>query len=769
MPPLVRAPGWPGGAPTWTSSAKDVVTTALGPSRTWVTLGYGIVNEIYWPWTGQPQIRDLGFIVAGGGRWFEVKRVRRYLVDVPKPYIPLPRITHEGEAYRLELEVIPDPARDTVLIQFNLTGENLKLYALLAPHLDGSGTHNNARAGECLTAWKDNAALCLASDSCFSRSSAGYVGSSDGWQDFSRNGAMTWTYALAEDGNVALMGELAQSRGVLALGFADSLEGAHTLAHSSLSERFDVIRERFVAGWEEWAQTVKIPDAPPAVREEAYLSATVVQVHQDRTYPGAIVASLSVPWGNTSDSSGGYHLVWPRDAVEASLALLAVGKIDAAQRTLAYLIAIQRADGSWSQSCFPDGRAYWSGVQLDEVAFPMLLAAKLREMGALGRLEGVATMVRRATGYLVASGPISPQDRWEETAGISPFTLGLVIASLVGGSDFLDDDEAGYVLSLTDYWNDRLEDWTYSEGGPLTPSFGIDGYYVRIGPSPAQCGLRGRIELRNRNGGSIEATRLIGMEYLYLVRLGLRRADDRRIQNTLEVSEALLRVDTPAGVAYHRYNEDGYGEHEDGSPFDGSGIGRAWPLLTGERGHYDLLAGRDPLPYLEMMARMTGPGGLIPEQVWDAPPIPDQGLALGNPTGAAMPLVWAHAEFLKLLVARGQGKPIELLHAVQDRYREGPRAGTAWHWRHELPFEGLPADRDLVIESPTPFKLRIGFDGWTNASDATSAPLPFGRHGVRLRSADLTDRDTLDFTFYFIQDNRWEGVDHQVLLGQRCP
>jgi glucoamylase len=249
----------------------------------------------------------------------------------------------------------------------------------------------------------------------------------------------------------------------------------------------------------------------------------------------------------------------------------------------------------------------------------------------------------------------------------------------------------------------------------------------------------------------------------------LRRADDRRIQNTLQVSEALLRVDTPAGVAYHRYHEDGYGEHEDGSPFDGSGIGRAWPLLTGERGHYELQAGRDPLPYLEMMARMTGPGGLIPEQIWDAPPIPDRGLVPGEPTGAAMPLVWAHAEFLKLLVARREGQPIELLRSVQHRYRHPPRAGTAWHWRHGLPFEGLPADRDLVIEATAAFKLHLGFDGWSKVRDEASAPLPFGRHGVRLRSTDLTGRDTLDFAFYFIQDNRWEGVDHHVRLGQRCP
>jgi glucoamylase len=182
------APGWPGIAPTWTSSAKDMVTTALGPSRVWATLGYGIVNEVYWPSAGRPQIRDLGFIVAGRSEWHEVKRVARYQLSLPEPYIPLPRIVHEGEGYRLELEVSPDPLRDAIVVAFRLTGEDVTLYALLAPHLDGSGWHNNARANGDLLAWKDCNALHLTSDCGFSRTSAGYVGYSDGWQDFSRHG-----------------------------------------------------------------------------------------------------------------------------------------------------------------------------------------------------------------------------------------------------------------------------------------------------------------------------------------------------------------------------------------------------------------------------------------------------------------------------------------------------------------------------------------------------------------------------------------------------
>ena len=208
MPSLSTAPGRPGSRPTWTSSAKDMVITALGTSRVWITLGYGIVNEVYWPGTGKPQIRDLGFIVAGPSGWFEVKRVNRYRISVPPHFLPLPQVIHEGDGYKLVLEVTPDPLRDVVLISFRLTGDGMRPYVLLAPHLDNGGEHNNARAGKDLGAWKGENALCLLSDCSFSRSSAGYVGVSDGWQDFYQNGRMTWTYGEAADGNVALLGDL---------------------------------------------------------------------------------------------------------------------------------------------------------------------------------------------------------------------------------------------------------------------------------------------------------------------------------------------------------------------------------------------------------------------------------------------------------------------------------------------------------------------------------------------------------------------------------
>jgi hypothetical protein len=239
----VNAPGWPGLPPTWTSSDKDLVGTALGPGRVWYTLGHGILDEVYWPSCSTPQIRDLGFIVAGDGFWAEVKRENRYELSTPAPDVPLPTVVHRHERYRLELEVLADPLRDVVLVHYRLEGKGLKLYALLAPHLEGSGHGNSAEVQpQGLAAMTPDAGLWLAADRGFSRASAGYVGASDGWQDFHRHGAMTWHHDAAPNGNVALIGELADNEGVLALGFADTVEGARTLALSSLACGFEAAR-----------------------------------------------------------------------------------------------------------------------------------------------------------------------------------------------------------------------------------------------------------------------------------------------------------------------------------------------------------------------------------------------------------------------------------------------------------------------------------------------------------------------------------------------
>jgi glucoamylase len=756
--------GRPGIAPTWSSSDKDLVMTALGPSRIWATLGHGIINEVYWPATGEPQIRDLGFILARDGEWIELKRALHYRISQPRPHVPLATIVHEGPGYRLTLEVVPDPARDVLLISYVLEGD-FALHVLLAPHLAGSGTGNTAWVTNALFATRGDCALCLAASPPFRRASAGYVGASDGWQDFARNGRMTWTFARAEDGNVALMGEAGASSGLIALGFSLTPEGAHTLAASSLSEGLDAARAQFEAGWTDWADRLQLPSVPPSpdgtMEQASWLSAVVLKTHEDHTFPGAVVASLSVPWGSSSNSSGGYHLVWTRDAVEAAFGFLATGQRDDAERVLAYLGATQLPDGHWPQNFYPDGRPFGGGVQLDETAFPMLLAGKLVEDG-VPRVEGMRELVARAAEYIAWAGPCTPEDRWEENWGNSPFTLAVVVAALVGAAPILGGAAGEYALSLADYWNERIEEWCYVEDTALSRELGVPGYYVRIG-APAARGVVNRIEIHNRAGVSERRDALIGMEFLALVRFGLRRALDPRIRDTLKVADATLRVETPSGPLYHRYNGDGYGEHADGRPFDGTGIGRAWPLLTGERGHLALALGEDPAPYLRTMLRTAGRFGLLPEQAWDAAPIPARGLLPGRPSGGAMPLVWAHAEFLQLLAGRERGRPIQLLQAVAERYDGLRPAASVWHWRRSESFAGLPRGRALLIEDREPFTLHYAFDGWNGVVDREAERQGLGLFGVRFDAGELAGRGEVNFTFRFATG--WEGRDYRVVLG----
>jgi glucoamylase len=291
----------------------------------------------------------------------------------------------------------------------------------------------------------------------------------------------------------------------------------------------------------------------------------------------------------------------------------------------------------------------------------------------------------------------------------------------------------------------------------------VAGYYVRIAAPEKDGGLTGRVHLRNRRGETIRASALVSMDFSYLTRLGLRDPRDPRIRDTIAVADALLRVATPSGPVYRRYNDDGYGEKADGSPFDGSGVGRLWPILCGERGHLALQSGEDPLPYLETMMRCASRGGLLPEQVWDSAPIPARGLAPGRPSGSAMPLLWTHAEYLKLLVARDRGKPIELLKAIEDRYSARPPSAHTWHWRAEAPFARLARGRSLAVEHRGPFVLRYGFDGWQTPAERTAVSAPFGLWTVTFRPEELEAHAALQFTRRF--DGGWEGVDHEVTLG----
>ena len=477
-----------------------------------------------------------------------------------------------------------------------------------------------------------------------------------------------------------------------------------------------------------------------------------------------MVASLSVPWGESSSSRGGYHLVWARDLVESAGALVAVGALAEARQVLVYLMSTQQGDGHWLQNQWLGGKPFWQGIQLDEAAFPVLLAAALAERDALGGLD-VRDMVRRALAFIASQGPVTSQDRWEENTGINTFTLAVLIAALVEGSRFLDGREAECALMLADSWNARLDEWTWASDTRLARALGVPGYYMRTAPADVLLHDGAKQEellIRNRApDAEVAADEQLAIDCLQLARFGLRAHDDPMMAASARAIDALLRTETPAGAVWHRYNGDGYGEHDDGAPFDGTGKGRGWPLLTGERGHFALLAGEDPRPYLEAMHNMAGPGGLLSEQVWDSDPIPERGLAPGRPTGSAMPLVWAHGEFIKLALSVVRGTPVDRPVRTADRYRGvRPRLDYAL-WRPGQRVSTLRAGQELRLMLPEAARVHWGTAGWRAPADVATEDWGFG-NVARLDTVALGAGTRIDFTFYWPARGEWQGENYTV-------
>ncbi|HQT25575.1 MAG TPA: glycoside hydrolase family 15 protein, partial [Burkholderiales bacterium] len=588
------------------------------------------------------------------------------------------------------------------------------------------------------------------------------------WQDFARNGTMHWQYRKAGPGNVALTAELPR-QAILALGFGSSKQSAATLAISALLQPFEEVWEKHVSRWVSWQECHQpCSNLPAALGEALSISAMVLKSHQDKSFPGAMVASLSIPWGNTKDELGGYHLVWPRDLVECAGALMALGAEQDAHDILRYLIATQHEDGHWYQNQWLGGKPYWQGIQLDEAAFPVLLAAALVDRNLIDGIR-IGDMVERSLGFIAKTGPASDQDRWEESSGVNAFTLAACIAALVAGAPFLDEEGRSVALDLADFWNAHIEDWNVVTDSELQKRMNVRGYYIRVAPALViedNDTLKRVMNIKNQVlGTEYHADELVGTDFLQLVRFGLRLADDPLIVDSLKVVDALLKIETPNGPCWRRYNGDGYGEHDDGSAYNGSGKGRAWPLLTGERGHYELCAGRDPLPHLEAMAAMAGAGGMLPEQIWDDAAIPERRLYPGRPTGSAMPLAWAHAEFVKLAYSRSAGYPVDRPNAVWERYRGMRPSSKKAFWLIQAPISRMDAGMRLVIALPFKATVSWGTDGWKNTAQEKTGKAGLGLYRFEIDAEGLSPGQRIDFTYRNEDTGEWAGSDYSVSIA----
>lgn len=795
--PREEAFGHPGMPPRWTSSSKEGVGTAYNTaSRVWFTLSHGVLDEVYFPTADSPQVRDLGYLVTDGATLFheekrDLETRLEYLDDHALGY----RVINadRDKRYRIVKEVIADPHLPCVLIHTRLEGdeafvEKLRLYVLLAPHLEGRGWGNSALkvkvAGkDTLAAFRGQIHLALAASIPFSRSSCGFVGASDGWTDVRRNLRMEWEFDRALDGNVAVVGELDLSAGrtfTLGLAFGYGAHAASTVLLQSLGVPWDEQREKFQDQWHRACSSIAPLQEASADGGRLYqTSRSLLLAHEDKTYPGALIASMSIPWDEArgdEDGLGGYHLVWTRDMCNSATALLASGDSRTPERALIYLAATQLPSGGFSQNFWIDGEPYWRGVQLDESAFPLIIAWRLQEHGFPGDFDPYP-MVLKAARYLVERSPVTPQERWEECAGYSPSTLAACIAGLVCAAQFTrqrdDGDTARFLEEYADFLESHVEAWTVTSQGSLVP--GITRHFIRVlpadpdDPRPPEDPEVGMLTIANTEPGQpyqFPAKDIVDAGFLELVRYGIRKAGTPLVEDSLRVVDALLRVDTPAGPCWRRYNNDAYGQQPDGGPFTGWGQGRPWPLLTGERGHYELAAGRDAKPYVQAMEGFASLGGMLPEQIWDADDIPGRELFLGRPTGSAMPLMWAHAEYIKLLRSVRDGIVFDRIAAVADRYLSGGRHKELQIWKFNRQARIVPAGATLRIQDPTPFRLRWSLTDWDLSADSESLTTALGIHYADI-VVPPNQQAAVRFTFFWPGVERWEGTDFQVEVETR--
>jgi glucoamylase len=402
--------------------------------------------------------------------------------------------------------------------------------------------------------------------------------------------------------------------------------------------------------------------------------------------------------------------------------------------------------------------------------------ARREQALAADDLETFWPMVKKAAGYLARNGPVSPQDRWEEDPGYTPFTVAAEIAALLAAAELADLNHeaslANHLREIADVWNDSVERWMYMSATDWCKKFKVEDYYVRIAPKTTGADGQSRqqnIQVKNVTASedTRQASHLISPDALALVRFGLRAADDPRIRDTAKVIDALLKVETPNGAIWHRYNDDGYGEREDGSPFDGTGIGRGWPLLTGERAHFELAADREAIAkkLLSAMESFANESGFISEQVWDSPDIAARELYFGRPSGSAMPLVWAHAEYLKLRRSLRDGRIFDQPPQTVQRYLKDKTVSPRLTWRFNHKLRSLPPGKILRIELMAPAVIRWTADDWQTCQEIKTLDDGLGIHLADLQTKALPEGTQIKFTFYWPNADRWEGKDFMVRIA----
>ena len=677
------APGAPGADAHWPSAAKNGFGTANGlGSKVWFTLADGVMTEVYYPTLDVPNVQMLQLVIvtADGKVETESDDTNHFLqvLDDARSLSFRQENRAKSGAYTITKNYVSDPERSSAFVNvnfhWNATGQcRCSIYVYYDPSLNNSGMHDSAWTdGDWLVAADtDKASALTVIQYGLADETNGYLGTSDGLTQLQRSGRIT-RYLRADNGNVVQMARVRVPFGTarsteqftLVLSFGRNPEEAIRNGQASVRKGFDAARNEYEGGWHDYVKT--LPVVEKKYQRQFNMAAMVLKALEDKTYRGAFIASPSIPWGggpNANEATiSGYHAVWSRDLYQVATALYAMGDRATGKRALDYLFNVQqKADGSFPQNSWVDGRPIGGALQMDEVAFPLVLAYQL------GRTDRSAWLkhIKPAADFILRNGPATSQDRWEEKRGLSPATIAAEIAGLVSAARIAhiqrDRQSAWAYLKTADDWARNVDRWTATTNGPQ----GDGKYFLRItendNPNDGA-----RIEI-NSGGGVYDEREIVDAGFLELVRLGIKPADDRLVLKSLAVADKLLKRDTPAGAAWYRYNHDAYGERLDGGPYDGrNGVGRLWTLLTGERGEYELALGEKALARkrLDALMAFANDGMMIPEQVWDR----SDTFCLGSGTGSATPLAWSMAQFIRLAINLKSGRNLETPQVVAARY-----------------------------------------------------------------------------------------------------
>jgi glucan 1,4-alpha-glucosidase len=753
------APGAPGTPSYFDLARKDCVGTAAGTSsKVWYTVAGGVLSDVYEPTIDNTDISTLQYAVTDGSSFTDLQaRDMTYTVSAdPTGMACTVTSTDTDHGYRLVTTYITDPARDSVLMHTTLAAipgshvnlASLHLYARLDAHVNGNGGGGSQNAGAnsgvidtstgapvpvvFSTNTVTNATnrdyavptyMALASGSPARAASVGYAGTpSDGLAQLDSSHTLT-PYDSAPDGHIVATADVTPAHGnsvTLALGFGRSQAQAVATTGSSLRQPFGNTEGQYVTGWTRYDHGLRPPPShfPGVAASQAarmrgayWLSANVIKASEDKTFPGAIVASLASPWGQSVPAGvlangepsyfGSYREVFSRDLYEAFTGLLADGDLATARAAARFLLEKQQLlSGAMPRNSLLNGKAApdTGGLQLDEVAYPIVMAwqAGLSGDTALWRQH-----IKAAADFLVANGPSDGTERWEEQSGYSPSTIAAEIAGLTAASAIAarhsDRARSRLYQATADFFQRSIKSWTVTITGPDGPR-----YFIRLSKTGDP---NAAITYNLGNGGpTLDQRSVIDGGFQELVRLGELPVSDPDVRASLRVLDKQISVATPSGTGYYRYGNDaklgsadGYGDcyqpsqsscSTPGAPWapTSTGTGHLWPVLSGERAESDIAAGQTAgaQSLLTAMLNFDSGAGLVPEQAWEDPDLPASpygsdpatasiGFTDGKAAGSASPLTWAQAQELRLIQAIGVGHTVETPAVTAKRYvRHGP-------------------------------------------------------------------------------------------------